>query len=48
MTFKPNRPVRVGTKMMMTNSKGEVPKAGEAAEASDDLPATDRDWETSD
>ena len=40
MTFKPNRPVRVGTKMTMTDSKGNVPgKRAVAPEQSADLPA---------
>ena len=40
MSFKPNRPVRVGTKMTMTDSKGNVPgKKAVTSDHSDDLPA---------
>lgn len=32
MSFKPNRPVRVGTKMTMTDDKGRLPSAKQAAD----------------
>lgn len=34
MAFKPNRPIRVGTKMMLTDATGKVPRVtkGEASE----------------
>lgn len=41
MTFKPNRPIRVGTKMMLTDAKGQVPGTGarKAETKADDAPA---------
>lgn len=35
MKLKPNRPVRVGTQMVMTDSKGELPGSRKAADARD-------------
>lgn len=32
MSFKPNRPVRVGTKMTMTDDRGRLPGAKQAAD----------------
>lgn len=40
MALKPNRPVRVGTQMMTTNAKGEIPKkAASVAEEAEKAPA---------
>ena len=40
MNIKPNRPVRVGTKMMLTDAKGNIPSAKKAAPkvTADDAP----------
>ncbi len=38
MSLKPNRPIRVGTMMMMTDAKGAVPKASAAAPVNEDEP----------
>ena len=37
MTYQPNRPIRVGTTLTMTDDNGNIPQ--EKAKQSDDLPA---------
>ena len=45
MAFKPNRPVRVGTEMMMTDAKGELPtkRASKALDVAPPKQAQDED-----